>query len=180
MNIGQVQRLESLRFYLFERALHPELFDIFRDVHITKPGYEAQVWITGCTHLVGFYRDPAALTEVVAAEDIPLPTRGQCFSMPFRGEKTHERTSVDGIRYMMNFQAETMSPKVYHKTHHDLARKGARQGLFVPFPMWMHHQLTPFTYITYDARPNELHIMAFHAFPEALTLVKTQSIFELG
>jgi hypothetical protein len=180
MSIGQVQRLESLRFYLFERALHPELFEIVRDVHLDRDGYEAQVWITGCTHVVGFYRGEKALTEVVAAKDVPLPTRGQCLSLPFRGEKAHERKSIGGIHYMMNFQAETMSPRVYHETHHDLARKGNRRGLFVPFPKWMHNQLTPFTYITYDARPNELHVMAFHAFPEALTLVKTQSIFELG
>ena len=35
-------------------------------------------------------------------------------------------------------------------------------------------------YIDYDAAPNSLHVFAFHAFPEDLTIIKTQSIFELG
>ena len=81
---------------------------------------------------------------------------------------------------MMSFQVETMSPAVYSKTHPDLARSGGRRGLFVPFPMWMTRSLTPFTYIDYEAKPNELHVCAFHAFPADLTIVKTQSIFELA
>jgi hypothetical protein len=180
MNIGQQQRLDSLRFYLYERPLHPELFDIYEDVRIRKPAYEVQLWVTGCTHVVSFFRDDKTLTEVIASEEIPLPSRGQALSMPFRGEKTHERKSLGGINYMMNFQTETMSPRVYHQTHHDLARQGARRGCFVPFPQWMSNSLTPFSFLSYDARPNELHLLAFHAFPEALTVVKTQSIFELG
>jgi hypothetical protein len=73
-----------------------------------------------------------------------------------------------------------MSPAVYSRTHHDLARLGAQRGLFVPFPMWMSHCLTPFTFIDYEAKANGLHVFTFHAFPDELTIVKTQSIFELS
>lgn len=180
MNIKQTNQLESLRFFLYERPLHPELFEIYDDVRIFKPGYEAQIWVTGCTHVISFFRDDQTLAEVVASIDNPLPSRSQVLSLPFRGEKSHEQKRLDGINYMMNMQAEIMSPRVYHKTHHELARQGTRHGLFVPFPMWMNNSLTPFTYINYEAKPNELHILAFHAFPEALTIIKTQSIFELG
>ncbi len=180
MNIGQTQRLESLRFFLFERPLHPELFDIYGDVRIKKPGYEAQLWVTGCTHVIGFFRDGLSLVEVIAGEEIPLPSRGQALSLPFRGEKAHQQKRPDGINYMMNFQTETMNAPVYHNTHHDLVRQGTKRGLFVPFPMWTSNSLIPFTFIDYEAKHNELHILAFHAFPEALTIVKTQSIFELG
>ena len=43
----------------------------------------------------------------------------------------------------------------------------------------MSRGLTPFTFIDYEAKPTELHVFAFHAFPDDLTIVKTQSIFEL-
>jgi hypothetical protein len=181
MSIGQIQQLESLRLFLFDRPLHPELFEIHKDLHVRKSGYEAQVWITGCAHVIGFFRGDESLVEVVASlEDVPLPQRGQALSLPFHGEKAHEQKRVDGINYMMNLQAETMNPAVYRNTHHELARRGARRDLFVPFPQWMHRDLTPFTYISCDAKPNEIHVLAFHAFPEALTILKTQSIFELG
>jgi len=100
--------------------------------------------------------------------------------LPLRGEKDHECKRAEGINYMMNFQVESMSPAVYSKTHHDLARLGSRRGLLVPFPTWMARSLTPFSYIDYDAKPNELHVFAFHAFPQDLTVIKTQSIFELS
>ena len=183
MSIGQKQTVESLRFLLYDRALHPELFDIHHDHRIVKGGYEAQIWVTGCTHVIGFYRDEVSLVEVAADRDTELPQRGLLLDMPFRGERDHERRRADGINYLMSFQVEPMTPDVYVQTHHDLAKQGAKRGLFVPFPMWMTAGapgLTPFTYIDYQAKPNQLHVFAFHAFPADLTVVKTQSIFELA
>ena len=188
MNIGQIQSVSALRFYLYDRPLHPELFDIHHDHHLAKGAYEAQIWVTGCSHVIGFYRSAPcpgggapAIVEVTADAKQTLPRRGLLKQMPFRHERAHECSRVDGINYMMNFQVERMSPMVYHRTHHDLARMGTRRGLFVPFPMWMSRPpLTPFTYIDYEAKPDGLHVLTFHAFPEDLTIVKTQSIFELA
>jgi len=180
MGTDQKQTVSSLRFFLYDRPLHPELFEIFHDHHVVKTAYEAQIWVTGCTHVIGFYRDRMSLVEVIAGAEAELPQRGLLLDLPFRGERDHERKRAGGIDYMMNFQVETMSSDVYSHTHHELARLGAQRGLFVPFPMWMARSLTPFTFIDYDARPNELHVFTFHAFPEDLTIVKTQSIFELG
>lgn len=165
---------------LYNRSLHPELFDIYQDHHVVRDSYEAQIWVTGCTHVIGFHRQKLSLVELMADPDVDLPQRGLLLEMPFRGERAHECKRSDGINYMMNFQVEQMSPAVYSRTHHELARQGAKRGLFVPFPRWMTQSLTPFSYIDYDARPNELHIFAFHAFPEDLTMIRTQSIFELG
>ena len=180
MTIGEKQRLENLRFYLYNRPLHPELFDIYHDHRIVKSGYEARLWVTGCSHVISFYRDSLSLVELTADEKTELPQRGLLVELPFRGERDHEFRRTDGINYMMNFQVETMSSAVYSQTHQDLASQGEKRGLFVPLPMWTAHSLTPFSYIDYEAKPNELHVFAFHAFPDDLTIVKTQSIFELG
>ena len=181
MSIGEKQSLASLNFYLYDRPLHPELFDIYHDCNIVKNGYEAQIWVTGCSHTIGFFRDNMSLVEVIDDAGAILPDRGLLLAVPFRGERDHQRERTEGINYMMNFQVEQMSEAVYSKTHHDLAKAGAKRGLFVPFPMWMTKApLTPFSYIDYDAKPNELHVFAFHAFPADLTIVRTQSIFELA
>ena len=175
-----MNRLESLKLVLFERPLHPELFDIHEEIRIRKPSWDAQVWITGCTHVASFSGGDQTLTEVLADNGIPLPQRGLVFSIPFKGEKSHERRCNGGIHYMMNFQVETMSARVYRKTHQDLTRRGEAHGTFVTYPKWRTDSLTPFSYITCDSRPNGLHIMTFHAYPDATTIIKTQSIFELG
>ncbi len=180
MSVGQKQRVSSLRFYLYDRPLHPELFDIYHDANIVKPAYQAQVWVTGCSHVIGLFVQKLSLVEVVAGVDGELPQRGRLLEMPFRGEKDHEVKQAGGVHYMTSFQAETMSPQVYARTHHDLARAARRHGLFVPFPMWMTRGLTPFTYIDYETKATQLHVFAFHALPEDLTVIKTQSIFELA
>ena len=142
MGIGQKQTVDSLRFYLYDRPLHPELFDIYHDHYIVKGGYESHIWVTGCTHVIGFYRGENMIVEVTADAMSDLPPRGRLLEMPFRGERNHERKRTAGINYMMSFQVEQMGPDVYGRTHHDLARLGARRGLFVPFPKWMSRSLT--------------------------------------
>ncbi len=182
MNVGQRQDVSSLRFYLYDRPVHPEFFDIYHDHLVVKSAYEAQIWVTGCTHVIGCFKDGFSLVEITAAAPTLLPKRGRLVEMPFRGERDHQHRRAEGVNYMMSFQVETMSPMVYKKTHHELACLGAKKGMFVPFPMWMNPEspgLTPFTYIDYDARAGELHVFTFHAFPENLTMVRTQSIFEM-
>jgi len=179
-----LKSLESLKLLLFERPLHPELFDIYDEIKICKPSWDAQVWVTGAAHVAAFSSSDHTLTEVLADDETPLPQRGLVRSIPFVGEKSHERRCNGGINYMMNFQVETMSSRVYRKTHQELTRKGEGHGTFVTYPKWTTNKgknsMTPFSYITCDSRPNGLHIMTFHAYPSATTIIKTQSIFELG
>jgi hypothetical protein len=179
MPLGQKQSVESLNFILYSRPLHPELFDIYHQHRIVQPQFEALVWVTGCAHLVTFSALGDTISEVMAEQEDMLPERGLAARYRFRGEKQHEHQSPSGVRYMMNFQVESMGEKLYDQTHRDLARSGAKHGLFVPLPEWRSGPLTPFTYIDYQVRPDGLHLFAFHAFPDALTIIKTQSIFDM-
>ncbi len=164
---------------VYSRALHPELFEIHHDHRIVKEHYEVQMWITGLSHLIGFYREDAAVTEVIAGVDAMLPHRGKLMSLPFRGERDEQFDHADGIRYLTSFQTEQMSQRVYAKTHQDLLDQADQRGLFVPFPQWASNSVAPFTYVDYEAKPGQLHVFAYHAFPEERTLIRTQSIFEL-
>ena len=118
--------------------------------------------------------------ERAADVEAELPSRGLLLELPFRGERVHQCERAEGINYMMNFQVESMSPAVYGKTHDDLSKLGEKKGLFVSFDAPARGSLEPFSYIDYDAKPNELHVFAFHAFPQDMAIVKTQSIFELA
>ncbi|MFB3891565.1 MAG: DUF2617 family protein [Phycisphaerae bacterium] len=180
MTTGQQQSVSTLRFMVYDRPLHPELFVIYHDHRIVKSAYEARIWITGCTHVISFYREKLSLVELMADARAELPRRGRLLELPIRGERDHDCRREGGINYMASFQVERMSPQVYARTHRELTLAGARRGLFVPFPARAARSLPPFTYIDYDAKPNELHVFAYHAFPEDLTVIRTQSIFELG
>ena len=180
MSIGQQQAVGSLWYYLYDHPLHPELFDICRNELLQRRHYSARLWVTGCRHVIGFTVGDQTVTEVLADADAELPPRGCLTSLALRGEKVHEMT-VGDIRYMMNFQREIMSDRVYANTHDELARIGQTRGLFADFPTWTRHpSLRPFSFLDYEANAKHLHVFAYHAFPEDLTLVKIQSIFEVG
>lgn len=180
MSVRQKQlRVSDLHFHLYNRALHPELFDIYHDHRIDKGAYKAQIWVTGVSHVVGFYRGDAAITELLASGDTRLPRRGLLASVPVRGEKDHEATHDQGIHYMTSFQVERMSRRLFTRTHEDIIDRGSAEGLFVPFPEWRVGPLMPLTHIEYEAKADMLHVFTFHAFPEEFTVIKTQSIFEL-
>jgi hypothetical protein len=175
----QQTQLDSLCLYLYERPLHPELFEIFREIQATTRNYESNVWITGCSHVVAMHTGAMTLCEVVDDEDAPLPGRGRIMTMPFTRDKSFSREYPCGLSYTMNLQVESMSRRVYWEMHKDLIKLGAKRGNFVAFPQWRHKDLVPFTYLSCEARPNRLHSVAFHAFPANRTVTKVQSVFEL-
>ena len=72
-----------------------------------------------------------------------------------------------------------MSANLYRQSHTDLERFAHNRGVFVKFPSLAVAGLEPFSYIDFEARRNELHIHTFHAYPDQVTIIKTQSLFEL-
>lgn len=181
MEKGQTrQRVDDLQFYLYQRAIHPELFPIYRVKRVQQARYQAEIWVMGLAHAVMIQFGEQILTELVTGENELLPKVGLATSFRFRGERDHTQSFNDGVKYILSTQVERLSPQLFPATHRDYVHYARNRGLFVQFDEWTHEGLAPFSFVDCDARDHEFHVHAFHAFPEELTLVKTQSIFELG
>lgn len=174
------QRVEELQFCLYERAIHPELFDIHRVKRITQERYQAEIWVVGLTHVVTVQAGNHILTELIAEDTELLPKGGLATTFRFRGERDHAQSFDGGMKYILSTQVEKMTPQLFPATHRDYVHYAQNRELFLSFEEWSHEGLAPFTFIDYDARDHEFHVHAFHAYPEELTLLKTQSIFEIG
>ena len=178
---GQTQqRVDDLHFYLYERALHPELFHIYQVKHVEQRRYHAEIWIIGLSHLVTVHFGKQSLTELVFEASELLPKAGLVTSFRFRGERDHAQSFQEGARYILSTQVERMSANLFPSSHRDLVRYAKKGGMFESFDEWESDGLSPFTFIDYEAREREFHIHAYHAFPEGQTLLKTQSIVEIG
>ena len=181
MERGQTkQRVEELQFCLYQRPLHPELFHIHRVRRIEQSRYHAEIWVVGLAHVVTFQSGDQILTELITEDNELLPKAGLATSFRFRGERDHMQSFKQGLKYILSTQVERMTPQLFPATHRDYVHYALNRGLFVSFDEWTHDGLAPFTFIDFDARDHEFHVHAFHAFPEELTLLKTQSIFEIG
>ncbi len=173
------QSLGQLTFHLYNRAIHPELFEIYRPQQFFQGDYEVIIWITGCSHLISVFHGKDCLTEVIAGPMQILPERGLLKSLAFRGERQHQCEWAKDCKYAINFQVETMSTNLYTAIHKDLVQAARKRGIYVPFPQWAKGKLAPFSYVDYEARATELQVHAFHAFPDQLTVIKTQSLFSM-
>ena len=170
--------VEELTFSLFQRSLHPELFQIYASRQLKTEKYEALIWVTGCTHVVSVFAGDVCLSEVVSTPTQLLPSRGLIERFQFRGPRTHKCTLSRGVSYMTDFQVEKMSPNLYRQSHTDLERFARNRGVFVKFPDLEISNLQPFCYIDFEVRRTELHVHTFAAYPDQVTMIKTQSLFD--
>lgn len=178
VNSPALQALE-LNLFVFDRSLHPELFQHFADYRVSQGRYYADIWIIGLGHVVTINAGRKCLTELLARESETIPTRGVLTRFRLKGERDHERQTSDGWNYLVSTQVETMDEALYKSVHNDLLRHTEKRGWFHSYDSWAEGELAPFTYIDHEARDREFHVHAFHAYPQERTLVKTQSIIEL-
>ena len=170
--------IEELSFSLFQRPLPPELFNIYASRKLKTEKYEALIWVTGCTHVVSVFADDTCLAEVISAPTQPLPERGLIERFQFRGPRSHKCTLSRGVSYMTDFQVERLNPTLYKQSFTDLERFGRDRGVFVRFPELEIDGLQPFCYVDFEARKTELHIHTFAAYPDQVSMIKTQSLFD--
>ncbi len=172
------QRSTDLHFFLYRRALHPELFHIYLDKHLVYGDFQADIWICGLSHLVTVQTNGAMVTELAAVPDELLTDRNLITQFRFRGERDYQCRLNDELRYIFSSQVEEMTEHIFRTTYRDLMRYASKKGLLVQYPQWATNGLEPFSYIDYETRAHELHIHAYHAFPGEWRILRTQSIFE--
>jgi len=179
MELPQINvSVEELNFSLFQRPLHPELFKIYGKRELKTDKYEAEIWITGCTHVVSVFADGLCLSEVISGPGQMLPQRGLIERFRFRGPRSHKCTLSRGVSYMTDFQVEKMTASLYQQSHKDLEGFARNRGIFVKYPRQASEGRQPFCYVDFEARRNELHIHTFAAYPEQIMMIKTQSLFD--
>jgi hypothetical protein len=171
--------VSELTFALYQRPLHPELFNIYKKHIVKTDEYEALIWATGGSHVVSVFVNDLCLTELISTPTQLLPRRGLIERFRFTGQRSHKCTLAKGLSYMMDFQVEKMSPNLYRQSHADLEKFARNRGLFVKFPKLAVDGLEPFSYIDFEARRDELHVHTFHAYPDQVTIIKTQSLFDM-
>ena len=171
-------RVADLVFHLYDRPLHPELFDTLAMRTVKRDDYALTVRITRTGHVISWDNADVHLTEVTAAADQPLPERRRLLHYRLRHEQTGRLACAHGIRYQMSFQVEVLAPEVFLHVHDEILADGGKRGLLHNFPSQHRFDLAPLGFITAEARPGCLFLSSFHTFPDEHTVVKTQSLIE--
>lgn len=171
--------IADLAFSIYDRSVHPELFQVFASTEFGFEDYSAQLQICEAGHTVAFRHAGQTITEVVATREQLLPQFKRILERRIRDSRDETHRFENGIRYQASFQLERLDPEVFQNLHEELTLDCTRADLAVQFPPG--HRLAPaaLSLIRTDATASSLLVHAYHTFPESAAVVKVQSLFEL-
>lgn len=168
----------DFRFRLFNRPLHPELFDVLSNRTVTQGTCTIAVSVMPWGHLVHWHAGGATAVELTAGPDQPLPDRGLLLDYRFDRDRSGDCPFAPGLRYRMLSQIERLSADHFDAVHADLLVDGRRRGLLVARPTASRFRLPALTWIDITPLVGGLAVTALHTFPGELALAKTQSLIE--
>ncbi len=172
-------RVADLVFRLYDRPLHPELFEAVAARRVEKNGVRVTVRITPTGHVLEWTDGKVTLTELTAAGEPDLPERGRRLAHRLGGGRGG-RCELGGVRYQVSSQVEILPPEQFVRAHEELRADGARKGLVSHGRGGDRLGLAPLGVVVAEALCGGLSISAFHTFPDELAVVKTQSLIERG
>ena len=170
--------VSELVFRLYDRPLHPELFDAVAVRRVVRDGYQVEVRLTRSGHLLSWKRGSVHVVELTTTAGHDLPTAGRRLDHRFAGERTGRCEVGPGVRYQVSSQVEVLPPEQFLHVHEELVADGMRKGLLYHFRPENRLGLSPLGVVIVEALPSCLSVSAFHTFPDELAVVKTQSLIE--
>jgi hypothetical protein len=173
------RRSGGLTLLLYQRTLHPELFRILATERVNRRAYDADIWLVEGGHVITLTAGKNTLTEVIVTNHEPLTDRGLLQSIPCRGERYHEMTAGENIKYMISTQEEQLTQTLYDATKHEIATYAMKRELMNAETPATPDSGASLSVLDIERRSHELLVQSFHLFDENQMVIKTQAIIEV-
>lgn len=172
-------KVSELMFHVYERSVHPELFQVYKEQDIWCDTFWAQIQICEAGHTVSFRTARQTVTEVITSADHGLPRQNQRLSKKLRGSRDESLRFGRHLKYHVGFHIELLEPEVFANLHQEMLLDTERVDLSHRFSSGNRLARESLSVIRTDAERNGLLIHAVHTFPECSAVVRSQSLFEL-
>ncbi|MEL6497442.1 MAG: hypothetical protein AAF937_00035 [Planctomycetota bacterium] len=168
---------QSYQAVLYDRALHPELFDLrSRRVHALATA-ELETWLMPGCHLLRFESGPTCATELLIDREDGLPETGVLSAILCAGEHEFEH-SLRGspVTYMLSVQTESLSENLYAATMREM-REHAADNESDTFA-WVSDAGENLSLLDVQTFHKEVHVQAYHLIAAGGFVLRSQSLFE--
>lgn len=177
MTISTIRpRVAQLSFQVFQRALHPELFQVTKSHRISRQDFSASIDITNDGHIICWKAGSTLITEVAASVLQPLP-KCRCIVANSMNEKQQEVIDCRGAIYRYEHELERVKPEMFWLIQQQLGESAKHHELIQVFDASGRMAIGGMSFIHVETRLKSLRIQAIHTFPDDLALVKIQSTF---
>ena len=171
--------IDEVEFLVYDRPLHPEVVVPILTKTERHGSAEITVEITDSGHRLAWSCGDATLTELVGIMRLPLSKVGRAARHRIRHSRDVEHSLADGFGYYAASHAETVSADVFEQLDREIAGDALTATLAHRFGGGNRLQSPAQSVITMDLMDDSLVMHAVHTFPASLTIVRTQSLFEL-
>ncbi len=167
----------AFRMMLYNRPLHPELFDLKARRADRHGEYEVESWVIPSGHVVRFAIKGQQLSECVIDSGDHLPENGLVHALPCLGEKDFEMEPSGRMKYYTTVQSETLTDNLYQATYREMVEFAEETGsLSHAFDTDAGQNLSILDAQKYR---REYHVQSYHLIATGGTVLRTQSIFEI-
>jgi hypothetical protein len=175
-----------MMLYLYLRTIHPEFFKIYAWRSYRGPDLEAEVWITGLSHVLTVRRlsknrtAERCLTEVIGPAGLEIPDRGRVQSLALVGEDEAAFHLRNGFHHQISFATETLDDEHFASSYEELRAQAHKEGVSCEYRIeGVEKKMWPLALMFPDHARGGFLLHAFHVFPEQRSILKTQTLIEL-
>lgn len=166
-------KIAQLTFQLYDRSVHPELFDDCAHRRYERDNYRLDVHITTAGHVIKWTDGTNVLTEVAASAHQPLPEQRRLLSHTISGQRSESIFYRERISYENDLEIETVEAQTFAAVQHELGKMDMCEGILHRFDSNGRLAFGAVSYVNVESRRNQVRIRTFHTFPDDSALLKS-------
>ncbi|GAB4384860.1 MAG: hypothetical protein Kow0022_08770 [Phycisphaerales bacterium] len=169
--------LQTYQLVLYDRALHPELFQL-RDRRVLGcAGHEFEAWLMPGGHMLRFGKNAHCVCELVTENEQSIPPAGLITGFFCAGEHDFDRDfDALGINYLTTVQTEQLNDSIYQSTWDEMVDFAAEADAMIY--RWVDGFGDNMSIVDIQRYSREVHAQSYHMIANGRVVLRTQTIFE--
>lgn len=172
--------LQPLSFSLYQRPVHPELFNIYRQFDFSSKKFTATLWITNLCHVLTVCAESIQITELIAMANQPLPAGALLAKFQLTSQKHHTHVFGNRLKYHCNLDLVSSTSAEHEKQHEKLKQLTSKNSMLINFPKLSTDSHPAFTFVETRSGETELNIHTQHSRHGRPELITTNTTIDLS
>jgi hypothetical protein len=174
---AKLNSLQSYQILLYDRALHPEFFELKNRRVDRLNGYELEAWLMGGSHVLRFEVGRSCACELLTDRETGLPEGGVITAFCCAGERDYDYSFEPApLNYITTVQTETLTENLYISTFEELLAFGRESGALIH--QWQDGVGPCLSMLDTQRHAREAHVQAYHLLANQGVVLRSQTIFE--
>ncbi|TWT57422.1 hypothetical protein KOR42_07830 [Thalassoglobus neptunius] len=171
--------IDETSYRMFDRSLHPELFDPLIVGRVHSELYDLSIGLCEGGYYLQFSSGKQSIVEVTLPDELKLSTFGlqKTYFYNQQDEILHE--TEHPLNYHFAGEVDAVDFSVFTRVQLELEIESQKSFVSHQFPTQNRLLPGPLSLARVEGNSKMLAVQTFHTFPSDLSILRTQTLFEL-